>query len=348
MNFQLDSRLKLNYCPSVCEWLDASDGLFIVGTYELIESGECPSLTNSRLGSLVLVKHAQVIADYQCENGGVFDLKVAERHLKHQLCVAHSNGVFAVYWIHNENISLSFAVNTHSSMLTCLNYCFDNETSLFFLGDASGFMHIYREKDQLLKTAISKFDYPIWCTHILPLSPQTVLICIGTEDGFFKIIAFHITKVTHRIVQANNDSQSGVTTISSIDIKNEYCAAMQLFVGSYDEHIRFYTLKIDCESEDFSNIKLNITLTNCLKISGGGIWRITPIFSMDELYLLVSGMYSGAHIVKDAKTILTIKNFDKTKDEKEHLVYASLIDKSLSNLVICSFYQKTVYYFTQK
>lgn len=131
MNYRFVTKVESKHNPCVIESL--SDELFVCGTYRLvteqdvrednedIDDSQVLKRVNNRFGSLVVIRvnvktgshenRLQVIADYECTDGGLFDIRVTEEtketeesdtednNNSFRVIGCHSNGVLVVYGI---------------------------------------------------------------------------------------------------------------------------------------------------------------------------------------------------------------------------------------------------------
>uniref|UniRef100_T1JW89 Ciliary BBSome complex subunit 2 N-terminal domain-containing protein n=1 Tax=Tetranychus urticae TaxID=32264 RepID=T1JW89_TETUR len=156
MDFQLSNSDTVKYCPSVAGIVDEST--YIIGCYQLVDEGKQINLShdqlikiNNRLGCLILIKSSKVIFEYDCLDGGVFDLAVVQtddstNDGNHQFWAAHSNGSVACYHITNGSIKFNKSIVSGSSMLCSLTILDD----LIFVGDSeSKVIAIQKDKIQI-------------------------------------------------------------------------------------------------------------------------------------------------------------------------------------------------------
>jgi hypothetical protein len=350
MNFKYVNQLKTKYNPSVIEYSSAHK-VFICGTYELFDEQNKGSIdektqeilkrVNNRFGNLLLISiNNQLLEEYECFDGGVFDLKLIKFNDKiDNLLVAHSNGFVAIYDIEDNNqLNCLKRYKTESSLLTCLT-TIDNKHSV--VGNSEGnivLINLINEKWSQL--SVTKCCEPIWTLFCYRFNDTYVLI-VGSDDSLWRVYYLNDLSLQNlKPIYLNNDSNAGITSFASNYSLNNL---LSLIVGSYDELIRFY------EIEFLSNeSKISVSLKHKIHIPESGIWRI--IVKELSQTLLVSGMYSGAHLIVNSNVVQTLNNCIQTKPENQQkeLIYGLNCDSLMDNILMASFYGQTIYLFRKE
>ena len=345
MTYKFINKIQIKYNPSVVEYSSRYQ-LFICGTYQLVDqntdqiSEETLKRVNNRLGNLLLISRSnQLVEEYECFDGGVFDIKVFDFDGgEDRIIVAHSNGFVAIYSIDLSDTRLKTIrrYSTNSSLLTCLEII---NKELAVVGSSEGqILSIDLSDETTQQLSVTKFSEPIWTLFCRKLSNKYLLF-VGSDDSFWRIYCFHdlsqelLTDL--KPIHTNNDSKAGITSFGS-DFSSD--TELSLIVGSYDELIRFYSI-------EFLGKEVKVSLKQKLHIPESGIWRIMWRKAIKDT-LLVSGMYSGAHIITESKVIQTLDPMDNKSDEK-HLIYGSNCDSNMDKILISSFYGKNVYLFSK-
>ncbi|RWS28791.1 hypothetical protein B4U80_13674 [Leptotrombidium deliense] len=319
VDYSLISSTKLNLSPCITEMIDETKATFLVGTYELIENEECSERINKRRGSLLLFESDQMVFEHECEDGGVFDMKLFCDADCTKIYVAHSNGCLALYSLKQNQITLLSRVDTSSSLLTCLCHCVSHSNNFTIVGDSCGVLNIFKELQHQSTIKVLQQDFPIWSTYAIPLSNTHLLLFIGSDDSILRVMNFNCCTNEHEISVKNRDANCGVTALNAtFEIVDKECNG-KLYVGSYDEHIRIYNFSFKSNSEDNSLIVLHFTCSSTIKVEGGGIWDIKLLGSGEELMLLVAGI-----IDKFQSDQLNSIHSDK------HLIYGVAGNKSLT------------------
>ena len=377
--FKLDVDISLKHCPCSIEFVNKWNA-FVIGTYELNDELK-EEFLNKRNGSLALIKDNELTFEKSCRNGGVFDFRILNdgdqlNLTTIRLYAAHSNGNLTL----NEIVKLGenkfelneiSCIDTQSSMLTCLDLIrLDSSDVLIAVGDSHFTLILIKNQQILNKIKINQFDYPIWCIKILNLASQ-FLVFTGSDDCALRCFAFENDEFQDHTLLLKADSfDGGVTSIelahslseleankTSDDEKHEirdlvntnsnYTECNVLLVGSYDEKLRIYEFKLT-DNQKLDYFKLNKTIS----IKNAGIWKLKHHLPCD--FYLITGMYSGVHLVKDDKLILTFNELpivnsqpiNEVKNENEHLVYGSCFNQiNFNQFLIASFYKKKVYCF---
>lgn len=382
---KLINEFNLKYCPCSIE-LIYKWNLFLIGTYELSEDAN-PSI-NKRFGSFALIDHStEIILEQNCRNGGVFDFCIVQpncsidskknssigrfenKSFKDQSnCVqvysAHSNGNLTVYEIVKTDCEFKLnevnSISTGSSMLTCLDLILINEDVLVIVGDSNSTLTLIKNKKIIKRFQINQFDYPIWSIKLFnknefrfeSSSEDQFLLFTGSDDCVLRCFVLKNSFQDHLQLFNDDSFEGGVTSIEIIknineeqvfedekklnEIRDEInkISNYKVLVGSYDEKLRIFSL----------NTPISIKLDETVSISNAGIWRIKHL----DNFQLITGMYSGIHLMKNNKLIYTFNdlpiNDEKEVDkENEHLIYGCCFNLNLSYLLITSFYKKKVY-----
>ena len=342
MLYEYVNLVKTKYNPSVIEY-SSGHHLFICGTYQLIDekssdiSEETKKQVNHRLGDLLLISQTnEIIEEYECFDGGVFDLKIIQFNGNEERIIsAHSNGFVAIYSIDLFNkLQTIRRYSTESSLLTCLTII---SKELVIVGNSEGkLVTINLSDDSTEQLSVTKFSEPIW-TLFCHRFFDNYLLFVGSDDSLMRVYCFDdlneekLTKL--RPIHTISDSNAGITSFGS-DYSSD--TSLSLIVGSYDEFIRFYTI-------EYMSGEVRVNLKNKLHIPESGIWKIILRDGFDNT-LLVSGMYSSAHLIVDSKIVQTFDISDNDSDEK-HLIYGVNCDSQMKNILFASFYDKSVHLF---
>lgn len=351
MSFKYINKLKTKYNPSVIEY-SSDHKVFICGTYELFDEQKKGSIddkmreilkrVNNRFGNLLLISiNNQLLEEYECFDGGVFDLKLIKfNHKIDNLLAAHSNGFVAIYDIKDSNQLICLKrYKTESSLLTCLT-TIDNNHSV--VGNSDGnlvLINLINEKSSQL--SVTKSCEPVWTLFCYRFNDNYVLI-VGSDDSLWRVYYLNDLSLENlKPIYLNKDSNAGITSFASNYSLNNL---LSLIVGSYDELIRFYEL------EFLSNeSKLSVSLKHKIHIPESGIWRIIIREELSQT-LLVSGMYSGAHLIVNSQIVQTLNNCIETKpkNEENELIYGLNCDLLMDNILMASFYGQTIYLFRKE
>ena len=374
MSYVDKSIIKLSKCPSVLEMLNPTENIIIIGTYELDEdeqnghsggdsNGQSTGHRNNRSGSLCTVKNDQIIIQFECPDGGVFDLKVTGPQ---EVIVAHSNGFLCLYnlSIDGQEIFCLSKFDTSYSLLTSLDTFYSNRTHnrIISAADSSGSLCITSFDDKSVQfEKISELQVghdPIWCLKLLNLLNNHFLIFTGSDDCCLNVYSSSSIPKDHQEAKpllSNAEASGGITAID-INIKSaadSFEMEAEVFVGSYDEHIRVYDLRcFTCHESDVDLANcIKMTLRTKLEIPRSGIWKIR--FMKQVNMILVAGMFSGAHLIQlnpvgqPNQEHLTIKQSISYEDsgsaEKKQLIYDMIPSLNMSTLFIASFYQRTIH-----
>ncbi|KAI1294730.1 hypothetical protein HDE_05739 [Halotydeus destructor] len=351
--------LSLSHGPCVIELLDESSKMFIVGTYELDEEkqSEKDNADNNRKGSLLLVVNCECICQYECQNGGVFDFKVNGLN---EVVVAHSNGTVAWYKIvGGVDIRLEHYFDTGSEMLTSIDCCFDI-LSTIAVGDSSGTVTVLQSSKDLSSVVLSSrtklSNDSIWRVKLVELDSANFLMLTGSDDCLFRVNKISGGLLQEKPVLVNDDASGGVTSFEVIktnDVDNE--SVYEILCGSYDEHLRTYSLRTflsdDSKENAINSLKIEMTLTDANRIAEAGIWKVRKVNSL----IFVAGMYAGAYVLEGSEEssrrcqqkldISRNVNERSNGDSQQQLIYDVAHDKDCSELLVASFYEKTVYWF---
>ena len=405
MNYKFVTKVKSKFNPCVIESVNRfSNELFICGTYRLVsqqdineDTDDCEHFkdklkrVNNRFGSLVIIrannKSMNVVEEYECNDGGVFDIRVGEdvdewpvlggmtaqdtRDNTLLVMACHSNGVLAVYqivvssdsevWITSlRGLQLfgSFQVTittlrrypTQSSLLTTWTPILFNRYSI--VADSEGNLTSIELSSELTNNStddclhcnhvsVTQYCQPIWSLFCHKLNDNRLLLFVGSDDSLLRIYSITEEDLNDDLfpqlkpIRIVRDFTAGVTSFGS-DYSSD--KELRLMVGSYDEWIRFYTIDLSSKNS------FTVSLKDSLHIPESGIWRIITGKGSDDR-ILVSGMYSGAHLIKDNKVIHTLDGFDSQSNEK-HLIYGLNCDSNMNCILMSSFYTNNIYLFS--
>lgn len=362
MKFIEDNTIYIRQSPSVIDYINKLQ-LYIIGCYQLISDQNIDDnldlkRINNRLGCLLLFDEKQNQKDdHECFDGGVFDIKFFNDDLSStQFAVAHSNGFVAIYSIELQKIQLIKRINSESSLLTCLEMI----DKSILCGDSEGHLiHVKTfENDQvdLQKIQLTKFNEQLWCINAFRIKNE-IFVFVGSDDCYWRVFQFDnlCLKYTPIFTSKCNAGVTSFACVTSFSGTSFACATSFsgtsfafvdnesnsiLLVGSYDEQIRYYDVNLE------SN--LNFTLKHKLVIPGSGIWKMKINLHSDKsFFVVVSGMYSGCHIIKDDSLIESIV-FDTNENQEKELIYACACNASMKNLVVSSFYKNKLSWFKLK
>lgn len=337
--------LLLKQKPCLVHYLDEVDQ-FLVGTYQLITSVEEArssfhnKLTdsdiqaqlkrlNNRLGKLILINinksslEPKIEVEHCCElGGGVFDFKVL-KNASNTIYVAHSNGHIGIYQLDINpapTISLLKVIEiSNVSLLTCID-TFSHTCQV--VGDSDGSITIINnESNYRARPSLNGFS--IWQVKTINSTLMDIII-VASEDSNWYIYSFWGDKL-ELIYKNCDDFISGVTCISTIRTSDK--DSVRLFIGSYDETLRAYSI----EFKDGNESKPHVSCQHTTVISDGGIWRVKRIAKYPNKFL-VAAMYAGAYI-------LTLENEVPNKDRLASIVDVDKIalyyDADVSHDDIC-------------
>lgn len=360
---QLINEIELEHCPCSIEFISKWNA-FLVATYELDEQANEDERINKRHGSLAIInldlnsdlqqnKHVQ---EFSCKNGGVFDFRLIDNDSDDcvHLYTAHSNGYLSYFKLIRlaNDFKYEFkelkSLDTSSSMLTCLDLIVNNNSNVYVLtGDSCSTITIFKDLELISRIRISDFDYPIWSLKLMKHETiSNYLLFTGSDDCVLRCLVFENEFQDHFQLFSDKSFEGGVTSIELEE--SETVSNYKVLVGSYDEKLRTFNLNLN--QLDFSKRIAQpncISLQKALSISNAGIWKVRSISPSATSFLLITGMYSGVHLVKDEQLIYSFIDLPKTNNdaklENEHLVYGCCFNDSLDQLLITSFYKKKVY-----
>lgn len=338
-DFELVKTGHLKHCPSCILHLEEPDS-FLIGCYSLVNENSVGAVEfkykNKRLGSLILVERNEIIREYECKNGGVFDMRFSGKKSKTFL-VAHSNGVLGFYAIDDYNhIVLGHEIDTKSEMLCSL--CITHTTSHIFTGDSRGRLHLVSDKT-LIRSLQLPCTEQIWVLNALELRDGATILMVGSEDSKLRIYNV-VGKSFSECITKIEDFGAGVTSILTIPKCDENRKKVyDLFIGSYDSLIRQYKFVVNSNSS--TKLEYTLQLESSIEIPGSGIWRISPVYLNSKIFLLVAGMFGGATIIEDWTQIkLNIppaNHKDKDKEKADHCVYGFVSNDEMNVVMITSF-----------
>ena len=315
-----------------------------------------------------------------------------------QLYSVHSNGRLCSFEIVRSddefNIEEINSICTGSSMLTCLDIVECNPTStptsssklLIVVGDSCSTLTIVRDQQIVNRIRIDRFDYPIWSIKIFNFvdiedeltvftgSDDCALRCLMLSNNFqdhtqlFKDDSFEGGVTAIELVESTGDVLNDVQSDQLTDVRREsnenisnYNSRFKVLVGSYDEKLRIFTLQ-----SDFRRSK-RMPLIRSVSIANAGIWKIkrlrSPCLRTSDDFYLITGMYSGVHLMKNDQLVYTFNHLPINGDgeqpndenklpnnvaqrESEHLIYGCCFNTKFEQLLITSFYKNTVYCLT--
>lgn len=237
---QLTSTVKTRFNPCVIEYLKPAKKRttgkslhgFIIGTYELVEEGsqlakQYTDLSdrNNRLGTLEVLEvddnNSRVVLVYECQFGGVFDLRLIPKHdhlkcfketvedevVDYRVVVAHANGVVALYSLTQRDepkVELLKSWNTETKMLTTVEVSLIRGHCTFHAGSDDGQLVRVNcttitgddayDEGNVSRKKITDFGHPIW--YIRVWSPSTnedeetdhpLLLFVGSEDSKWRV-----------------------------------------------------------------------------------------------------------------------------------------------------------------
>ena len=214
--FRYSGFITSRFNPCVIDY-SAKSNLFIVGTYQLIEKDselftkytELES-KNFRVGTLELIdsEKDETVEEYECQFGGVFDLRLVDynpsssEQIDH-VAVAHANGILALYQILEKQITLLIHWKTSSSMLTTVQDYFDGKFLSLIGGGANGqISHICLkcqkidnqsntlsyDECEMKEFEVTEYQHPIWYIRTYQIKQNNeCLLFVGSEDSKWRI-----------------------------------------------------------------------------------------------------------------------------------------------------------------
>lgn len=210
MNYELTKISNTNYGPCHIEY-SVKFGLFIVGTYKLVEEKNFDDYEidhlksiNYRKGSFLLFnKENQCIASHDCLQGGVYDFKLINcdwiEHNVEVIVAAHANGTFAFYRLYRNSFEYLCCCSTSCALLCSIDYIINRNQILIATGGLDGwFSHCHcKLNDSLNSNYFTCFDSVettnyklyfdnIWFIKLLPFEAINLLF-IGSEDSFLEV-----------------------------------------------------------------------------------------------------------------------------------------------------------------
>lgn len=317
-------RVKLNEKPCAVRYVKLFGG-FIVGTYDcLSDIGSArerfPGVseeevvriytdTNHRIGSLnflcpISQEDANPVYQLQvalrCKHGGIFDMSVADSHIY----AAHANGYVARYSFDDvkftslESIKVTESNNT---LLTSIDTYNMKEPAhgfsfLSIVGDSQGRATLVSGRQ--LEKVIASCDIttnadPLWQVKFLPNQSGTgeLIVLVAAEDSCWYVYRVKIGREasTFKRIYRNQDFQSGVTSICFPAPSHELEFSFNVLLGSYDETIRLYKLKLDASRD---GVQVDSQLHPPIVLRGGGIWRLNLT---EDNTILIAAMYAGSY-----------------------------------------------------
>lgn len=365
MQYQVSAIGTLKLCPCCVVMIDESRKLWLIGCYQLMDEKDSSKSVfvdiNQRFGSLVLIKGTEIIYELDCVDGGVFDLRLV-KNMENDVafvCAAHSNGSIAFYRVTIDQIIPDVRHKTQSEMLCSLSVIQDdNDHTLVISGDSKGKFYLANDTTILNDHEIS--SEPIWCIHNISFQSKWMIL-LGSEDSLVRIFTVPRDDKSDvkRCKSVLKDAGAGITSIaSSIDVKDDLQEIHKIFVGSYDEHIRIYSLTVSRSRDDSAEQLFRFSLLTRIYIENSGIWRIIPIISNEVgTNLLIAGMYGGGYVCKLSETEKTLKKIrlqasssiiqkadinEQTDEatENSQLIYGIASMTDASEILFTSFYEK--------
>ncbi|XP_074596280.1 uncharacterized protein LOC141851434 [Brevipalpus obovatus] len=377
MQYQVSAIGTLKLCPCCVVMIDENRKLWLIGCYQLMDekdSSKSAIDVNQRIGSLVLIKGTEIICELDCVDGGVFDLRLMknmENDVAARVCAAHSNGSIAFYRVTVDQIIPDVRHKSTSEMLCSLSVIQDDtDHSLVIAGDSKGKFYLANDTSILSEHEISSpLSEPIWCIHNTSFQTKWMIL-VGSEDSLVRI--FTIPRENKSDVKKCQsilkDAGAGITSIaSSINGIDDLQETHKIYVGSYDEHIRIYSLTVTRSLDASTDQLFRFSLLTRIYIENSGIWRIIPIIC-DEggTKLLIAGMYGGGYVCKLSETEKTLKrirlqassaliqkdDIDEPTSEEEtgnpQLIYGIACMTDASEILFTSFYEKKFIFVQRK
>lgn len=342
-----DSQLSDRELTEILEWIN-----FRAGQLVLVTGNED-------------VSTSKIEYQYDCsEGGGVFDAKVVydRQNSVYILYAGHSNGMVGIYEIScdcDTQIWLRQSLNVEgSSMLTSIdiypeieqgqdqenktlsseeepkNQLGTNEfpnSSRIVVGDSDGYVTIL-DKHTPIRKLVSEF-HSIWQVKSLRLAPGRDLVIVTSDNSSWSIHSIDESNRELITLYSNTyrDFEYGVTSIFVLDIihlnNHDF---IELLLGSYDETVKTYHLKLDHDQ----TIKPKVSFKESKTIPGGGIWRIKAWKKNGKGKLLIAAMYSGCYLLTlNCSSKLSLAEFQKQMElETTFNTLTGLIDIESLNM----------------
>lgn len=344
--FSDETAVLLSKSPCCLELL--SDDIVIAGTYELDEE-----TGDTRTGSLCLVKDKQVLLEYECMDGGVFDLILVPEKaagVSDHVLVAHANGVIALYSVTSRTpeVRIIARYETGCKLLTSLHVISSNEPTTHWVGAGSsdGGLHVTRLHSMSTFERVTRIQQnsdsqPVWCLRLIKAGDH-LLAVTGSDDCRWTIVLID-SKGSEQVnkLYENKDAESGVTSILLNIIFDHESKKLSgcVWIGSYDEKIRSYSLSLD------PDLTVTVTASRVLRIPGSGVWRMRSV-QLNEERVLIAGMYSGIHILDPDMKLLFSKDWtairQRPESEPKQLIY-DVISLKNGSIVAASFYENLLH-----
>lgn len=331
--------IHLKHGPCCLQLLD--DGVIAVGTYEL-DDELATVKTNRRKGSLCFVQDERLISENECEeDGGIFDLHHVTRDL---ILAAHTSGTLTLHQPSPDYKTVdakirSRLVDDGTQMLTsvhavpnpnsgdeCYTICTATSTGTLLLMEMDLKKGIIEKKSSVVE---NELKHPVWTVRCAKMDESRTVIFTGSDAGVWNTFLSHDGIIAHKPLYSNEDAGSGVTSLCTDLEVTDNGLSGRIYAGSYDENFRAYSLTVTKDGQ------VVIQLKECLKINGAGIWTIRPVKLQDHRLILMSGMYSGYHLL-DTQTL----KISSHKVGDSELIYDALMLKS--TIICASFYGKSV------
>ncbi|UXI18028.1 hypothetical protein NH340_JMT03971 [Sarcoptes scabiei] len=275
-------------------------------------------------------------------------------------------------------------------------HCFQLENSFGIDAEENEFIDDYSNqtnKPDYSKHLISVANDPIWYLRLFAF-PSSQKYCqnetIGTNkepNSMFSLLFVCSEDCRWRIfdandqnefveIYANSDCKYGSTSIELYRQKQleENLHSMLILIGSYDEQIRLYGLKIQNkigdEEENVDSLKriLSCILLKTIHIPQSGIWRMKTF----ENYVLIAAMFSGVFLIEfqfsslnfvdvnfridyelrnlfiDNRDSIALSKSNDSLTQQKHLIYGVAADENFTRIMVSSFYRKENFLLIQR
>lgn len=203
------------------------------------------------------------------------------------------------------------------------------------VGDSAGFVTIIKRGSQM-RTNVGQGD-SVWQVRALRLASDRDIILVGAENSAWFIYGFReLSSDQEELVllykNQSKDFSAGVTSISILNtIKCVEYDLLEILLGSYDETLQMYHVKIHHEATS----RPDVCHKHTLSINQGGIWRVKQMKSKSlngSWKLCIAAMYAGSYIIGLDSFIGSVYRVrrDSTEDKSEKI--SPLIDLNLLKL----------------
>jgi hypothetical protein len=241
---------------------------------------------------------------------------------------------------------------TGCDLLSCITL-FDEEV---VVGSSGQIIGVSWKGEILYRIAENTTRDPLWCLfgighQYFDGNEKSKVLLSGSETGALQVF------LDGEAVTKDITATAGIISICLTNFRVESrqnnlpLLCWEFAVGSYDEHVRTYSVTLDVQTR---KVILRRTGKN-IRIPGSGVWKIRPMHkNVSSSSYFVAGMYSGVHVVdfnhQSATASLSWKNEDKSSSPEENQLIYDVVDMTPSydshgklEILAASFYTKSLH-----